>query len=172
MRGTGQPLTSGHLFNPKMNKGSGISTAVATPCLAPGTFYISTRLKFGPGHHRLEIRGPSNGRHKIAQDRPDFFAMLRSLPSANDDALDTLYEPNAVFSQFLGLVWHFFSFPFLASSSCLVFSCFSCLFFPFLSFFVFRFLVFSVLYSTGPATIVQGCVQSFYLHYIGHLHYS
>ena len=28
--------------------------------------------------------------------------MLRSLPSAIDDALDTLYEPNAVFSQFLG----------------------------------------------------------------------
>ena len=28
--------------------------------------------------------------------------MLRSLPSAIDDDLDTLYEPNAVFSQFLG----------------------------------------------------------------------
>ena len=27
--------------------------------------------------------------------------MLRSLPSAIDSALDTLYEPNAVFSQFL-----------------------------------------------------------------------
>ena len=27
--------------------------------------------------------------------------MLRSLPSASDDAIDTLYEPNAVFSQFL-----------------------------------------------------------------------
>ena len=26
-------------------------------------------------------------------------------------------------------------------------------------------------YSTGPA-IVQGCVQRFYLHYSGHLHYS
>ena len=60
------------------------------------------RLKSGSGHHRLENCGPSNGRHKIAEDRPDFFAMLRSLPSAIDDALDTLYEPNAVFSQFLG----------------------------------------------------------------------
>ena len=28
--------------------------------------------------------------------------VLRSLPSAIDDALDILYEPNAVFSQFLG----------------------------------------------------------------------
>ena len=26
-------------------------------------------------------------------------------------------------------------------------------------------------YSTGPA-IAQGCVQRFYLHYSGHLHYS
>ena len=28
--------------------------------------------------------------------------MLRFLPSAIDDALDTLYEPNAIFGQFLG----------------------------------------------------------------------
>ena len=28
--------------------------------------------------------------------------MLRSVPSAIDDALDTLYEPNSVLSQFLG----------------------------------------------------------------------
>ena len=73
--------------------------------------------------------------------------MLRSLPSAIDDALYTLYEPNAVFSQFLGSasMTFFFSFPFLASSSCLVFSCFSCLLFSFLSCFVFfvRFLLFS-----------------------------
>ena len=64
--------------------------------------------------------------------------MLRSLPSAIDDALDTLYEPNAVFSQFLRSadMTFFLSFPFLASSSCLVFSFLS---FPF-SFF--RFLVF------------------------------
>ena len=60
------------------------------------------RLKSGSDHHRLEICGPSNGRHKIALDRHDFFAMLRSLPSAIDDALDTLYQPNVVFSQFLG----------------------------------------------------------------------
>ena len=59
------------------------------------------RLKSVSGHHRLDICGPSNGRHNIALDRPDF-AMLRSFPSAIDDALDTLYEPNAVFTQFLG----------------------------------------------------------------------
>ena len=57
------------------------------------------RLKSGSGHHRLEIWGRSNGRHKIAWGRPDFFAMLGSLPSAIHDALDTLYD--AVFSQFL-----------------------------------------------------------------------
>ena len=32
-------------------------------------------------------------------------------------------------------------------------------------------IYFVCLYSTGPA-IVQGCVQRFYLHYSGHLHYS
>ena len=39
--------------------------------------------------------------------------MLRSLPSAIDDALDTLYEPNAVFNQFQGsasMTFFFFSF--------------------------------------------------------------
>ena len=87
-----------------------------------------------------------------------FFAMLRCLPSAIDDTLDTLYEPNAVFSQFLligsaSMTFFFFFlfsfpfsfFPFLASSSCPVFSCFSCLS-SFLSFFVlFRFLLSSFL---------------------------
>ena len=65
--------------------------------------------------------------------------MLRSLPSAIDDALDALYKRNAVFSQFLGSasMTFFSSFPFLASSSCLAFSCFSCLFFSFRFFFVF-----------------------------------
>ena len=40
--------------------------------------------------------------------------MLRPLPSAVDDVLDTLYEPNAVFSQFLGsagVTFFLFSFP-------------------------------------------------------------
>ena len=36
------------------------------------------RLKSGSGHHRLEICGPSNSRHKIAQCGPDFFAMFSS----------------------------------------------------------------------------------------------
>ena len=99
---------------------------------------LPKRLKSGSGHHRLENCGPSNSRHKIAEDRPDFFTMLRYLPSAIVDALDTLYEPSVVFSQFLGSVsMTFFFFPFLASSSCLVFSRFSCLFFSFVSFFFF-----------------------------------
>ena len=72
------------------------------------------RLKSGSGHHRLEICGPSNGRNKLAQGLPGFFALLCSLPSAID-ALDTLYEPNAVFSQLLGSASiTFFSFPFLS----------------------------------------------------------
>ena len=75
-------------------------------------------------------------------------ALLRSLPSAID-ALDTLYEPNAVFSQFLGsAIMTFFSFPFLASS-CLGFSFlsfftfFSFLSFPFLSLVIFSLFLFS-----------------------------
>ena len=89
------------------------------------------RLNSGFGHHRLESCGPSHSRHKIAEDYPNFFAMLRSLPSAIYDALDTLYELNVVFSQFLGSasMIFFFSFAFLASSSCLAFSCCSRLFF-------------------------------------------
>ena len=71
--------------------------------------------------------------------------MVRSLPSAIDDALDTLYEPNAVFSQFLGSasVTFFSLFRFLLALhvlSFLAFLVFSFFFFPF-SFF--RFLVFS-----------------------------
>ena len=71
--------------------------------------------------------------------------MLRSLPSAVDDALDTLYEPDAVFSQFLGSAsktFFFFSLLFLASSSCLFLLLLFFLLFPF-SFF--HFLVFSFL---------------------------
>ena len=68
-----------------------------------------------------------------------------------DDAFDILYEPNVVFSQFLGSasVTFFFSFPLLAASSCPAFSCFSSLWFYFLSFYVFvlRFLLFSFLFS-------------------------
>ena len=81
----------------------------------------------------LGICGPSNGRHKTAQDRPVFFAMLRSLPGAIDVALDTLslYKPNAVVSQFLESA---------SMTSCLFLLFLSFLSFPF-SFF--RFLVFS-----------------------------
>ena len=43
---------------------------------------LPKRLKSGSGHHRLESYGPSNGRHKITEDRRDFFDLLRSLPSA------------------------------------------------------------------------------------------
>ena len=85
--------------------------------------------------------------------------MLRSLPSAIDDALGTLYKPNAVCSQFLGsasmtfflffLLFFFLSSFFLSLLPLLVFSCFSCLFrffsFLFLFFVLFRFLLFSFL---------------------------
>ena len=96
-------------------------------------------------HHRIESCGPSNGRHKIAYDRPDFFAMLRSSPSDIDDALDTLHEPNAVFRQFPGsasmtfFVYSlFFGSLFFLSFISLLFL--SCLFLLFLYFLVFSFL--------------------------------
>ena len=125
------------------------------------------RLKSGFGHHRLESCGPSNGRDEIAKHRPDFFAMLRSLHSAIDDALNTLCEPNAVFSQFLGsasVTFFFFPFPFVASSSCLVFSFLP---FPFSFFFLllFRFLfvsflsfIFSFIYFFSPIDLRLSCV--------------
>ena len=47
------------------------------------------RLKSGFGHHRIESCDPSNGRHKIALDRPYLIAMLRYLPGAIDDGRDT-----------------------------------------------------------------------------------
>ena len=68
--------------------------------------------------------------------------MLRSLPSAASN--DTLYEPNAVFIQFLGSasMTFFFSLHFLVFSSCLALSCLFVLFLSFLLFlFLFRFLV-------------------------------
>ena len=83
---------------------------------------------------------------------------MRFFPSAIDDALDTLYEPNAVFGQFLFLFLSllplvvlsflaFLVFSFLESSfpflSFFVFSL-SCLLFPFLSFPLSSFLFFSL----------------------------
>ena len=56
---------------------------------------------------------------------------------AIDDALDTLYEPNAVCTQFLGSASRTFFFLFLSLLPLLVLSF---VFFPFLSFFLFRFL--------------------------------
>ena len=62
-----------------------------------------------------------------------------------DDALDTLYEPNAVFSQFLGsasTTFFLFSFPYFLFLSCLLslfLSVLSCHFFSLISFFVFFF---------------------------------
>ena len=126
------------------------------------------RLKSGFGHHRLQSCGPSNGRHKIAQDHLDFFPLLRSLPSDIDDALDTPYEPNAVFSQFLGsgsmtflflfffLLIFFLLLSFLDSSCLVLFLLLSCLFlfFPFLffvsifsRFFPFLYLIFISLFN-------------------------
>ena len=82
---------------------------------------LPKRLKSGSGHHRLEVCGPSNGRHKLAQGHHDSFASLRSSPSAIDALI--LSEPSAVFSQFLGSAIHsmVFFLSFLASSN-LIFS--------------------------------------------------
>ena len=74
--------------------------------------------------------------------------MLRSLPSAIDDALDILYELNAVFSQFLGSAsMTLFFFLFLYSLPSLVLYFLAFLLFSFLPFLFrfFRFLVFSFL---------------------------
>ena len=92
--------------------------------------------------------------------------MLRSLPSAINDALDTLCEPNAVFSQLLGSASMLF-FPFSRSLLPLALSflavlVFSFLFFPF-SFFrfhVFSFLsfIFSFLRFFFPIDLRLSCV--------------
>ena len=75
--------------------------------------------------------------------------MLRSLPSTIDEALDTLYEPNAVFRQFLGSASMTFSFLlfvffFLSSFS---FPCFLFLSCCFLLFCLFLFLPFSFCFA-------------------------
>ena len=127
------------------------------------------KLKSGSGHHRLKICGPCNGHLKIAQDRPDVFAVLRSIPSAIEDALDTLYEPNAVFNKFLGSasMTFFYFFPFHASSSSLFFSCSPFFFSSFLSFFVCFWLPFfffpsfvfsSFLYFVFPIVLRLSCI--------------
>ena len=67
--------------------------------------------------------------------------MLRSLPSAIDDALDTLHEPNAVFSQFLGSASMTFFSLFLSLLPLLVLS-----FHNFSSFLLCSFLSFPFLY--------------------------
>ena len=66
--------------------------------------------------------------------------MLRSLPSAIDNAFDTLYEPNAVFSQFLGSASMTFFFSLFQSLLPL-------LVLPFLDFLVFSFLFFPFSFS-------------------------
>ena len=67
--------------------------------------------------------------------------MLQSLPSAIDDALDTLYEPNAVFSHFLGSAGMTFLSLFLTLLPLvlyfLAFLVFFFLFFPFILFLFF-----------------------------------
>ena len=90
---------------------------------AEGGGVLPKRLKSGSGKRRLKIFKPSNGRHKIAEGRPDFLASLRSLAGAIGDGLDTLNEPNAVFSQFLGsasMTFFLFSFPCFLFLSCLL----------------------------------------------------
>ena len=61
----------------------------------------------------------------ISQDKGSgcLHALLKTAVGARGAILDTLYEPNGVFSQFLGSasMTFLFSFHFLASSSCLAF---------------------------------------------------
>ena len=74
--------------------------------------------------------------------------MLRSLPSAIDEAPDTLYEPNAFFSQFLGSAINsmtFFSLFLSLLHLVLSFLAFLVVSFLSFSFSFFRFLVFSFL---------------------------
>ena len=69
--------------------------------------------------------------------------MMRPFPSAIDDALDTLYEPNAVFSQFLGSASRTFFSLFLSLLPLLVLSFLAFLVFSLVPFlFRFRFLVY------------------------------
>ena len=106
--------------------------------------------------------------------------MLRSLPRTIDDALDTLYEPNAVFSQFLGsasmtFFFFLFSFPCFLFLSCLSLFFLSFLFFPFLSRFFasLSFLsfplssfVFFVFFPNGLASVVRMRSDRYYVQYI------
>ena len=72
--------------------------------------------------------------------------MLRFLPSAIDDALDTLYEPNVVFSLCLGSASMTFFSLFLSLPPLLVLSFLAFLVFSFLSFPLSFFRFFSFLY--------------------------
>ena len=107
------------------------------------------RLKSGSGHlhHRFEICGPSNGRHKFYSVRPPWLLRLVAFsPQCHWCTWYTPSQPNAVFSQFLGsasMTFFLFSFRcFLFLSSCL----FLFLFLSFLSFLLFRFLLLSFLF--------------------------
>ena len=77
--------------------------------------------------------------------------MLRSLPSAIG-VLDTLYEPNSVFGQFLRLLaWYFF--PYRTLLYLLVWSCLV------LSFILFSFFAsFSFLFFVFPIDLSLTCV--------------
>ena len=83
--------------------------------------------------------------------------MLRSVLSAIDDALDTIYEPKTVFSHFLGssrmTLFFLFHFPYLLFVPCIFLLLLSFLFFPFffrffasLSFLPFLYLLFVSLF--------------------------
>ena len=90
-----------------------------------------------------------NGRHKFAHGRPDFFALLSCLP-CTIHAVDTVYEPNAVISRFLGSIsMAFFSLflcLFLVVSSILAFLVYSIFpFFPLFSI-AFPFIFFLVIF--------------------------
>ena len=108
-----------------------VSPALHPPERPPHTSYTPARACFAA------CLTEAAGGNEVEIDRPDFFAMSCSLPSVIGDALDTLYEPNAVFTQFPGSasMTFFSSFAFIVSASL------SCRFLVFLSLLLSPFLL-------------------------------
>ena len=92
---------------------------------------------------------PFNGRHKVASGRPDFFILLRSPPSALLMYLIPSLSPMPSLDSSQGLiVWCYFSFPFLTTSSCrFLFFMFFSFFSPFSLSLYFIYLTFCLVFS-------------------------
>ena len=138
---------------------------------------VSNIMKSEPGHHRFDVRGPSNG-------HPDFVALLCCSSSAID-ALSILYGPKTVFCQFLGSV-SLMIFPFLSLLPLLVLSFsfifvfslffhflflfFSLHFIPFLSFLFFHFFDVPTDLSLSCVCVVTGTTRNTYVVVVSEWH--